>query len=210
MAPKRKVTAAAVASALQRFVAEHGKPPTIEELRAILDVGSTRTVLRYLQELEETGVIERWSGARGIRLARTPAEAGAVVNVPIVGEAPAGPLLHAEENRMGWVRVARSRPTRDQLFFLRVRGDSMNRATVNGRRIEHGDLVLVRQSAVAETGEIVVALIEGQATIKRLKLGPHYAVLRPDSDNPTHAPFVVEGDLAIHGVVVDVLKGERN
>lgn len=207
MAPKRKVTAAAVAAALNKFVAEHGKPPTIEELRAILEVGSTRTVLRYLQELEEEGVIERWSGARGIRLARTPAQAGAVVNVPIVGEAPAGPLLHAEENRMGWVRVARSRPTADQLFFLRVRGDSMNRATVNGRLIENGDLVLVRQTAVAETGAIVVALIEGQATIKRLKLGPHYAVLRPESDNPAHAPFVVEGELAIQGVVVDVLKG---
>ena len=208
MAPKRKVTTSAVAVALNRFVAKHGKPPTIKELRDILGVGSTRTVLRYLQELEETGVIERWSGARGIRLARTPAaEAGAIVNVPIVGEAPAGSLFHAEENRMGWVRVARSRPTVDQLFFLRVRGDSMNRATVNGRLIENGDLVLVRQTAVAETGEIVVALIEGQATIKRLKLGSHYAVLRPESDNPAHAPFVVEGDLAIQGVIVDVLKG---
>lgn len=207
MAPKRKVTAAAVEAALQKFFAARGKPPTIEELRAILEVGSTRTVLRYLQELEETGIIERWSGARGIRLARAPSGTGAIVDVPIVGEAPAGPLLDAEQNRIGLVRIARSRPTSDQLFLLRVRGDSMNRATINDRSIENGDLVLVRQTVVAQTGDIVVALIEGQATIKRLRLGPHYVVLRPESDNPAHAPFVVEGDLAIQGIVIDVLKG---
>ena len=116
-------------------------------------------------------------------------------------------LLDAEENRIGLVRIARSRPTSDRLFLLRVRGDSMNRATVNDRSIENGDLILVRQTAAAQTGDVVVALIEGQATIKRLKLGLHYAVLRPESDNPAHAPFVVEGDLAIQGIVIDVLKG---
>jgi repressor LexA len=167
--------------------------------------------LRYLQQLEETGIIERWSGARGIRLARSPSQlhsgTGVIVDVPIVGEAPAGPLLDAEENCMGLVHIARSRPTSDRLFLLRVRGDSMNQAKINDRPIENGDLVLVRQTAVAQTGDIVVALIEGQATIKRLKLGPHYAVLRPESDNPAHAPFVVDGDFSIQGIVIDVLKG---
>lgn len=207
MPPKRKVSAATVAAALQRFVAAHGNQPTIEELRAELGVGSTRTVLRYLKELEETGIIERWSGARGIRFTQQPQNAGYSTNVPIIGEAPAGPLLLAEENFLGHVRITRDRRPSGQLFLLRVRGDSMNRAIVEGRTIENGDLVLVRQSSVGCSDDIVVALIDGQATIKRLKLGPHYVVLKPESTNPIHSPFVIEGDFAIQGVVIDVLKG---
>ena len=88
---------------------------------------------------------------------------------------------------------------------MRVRGDSMNLATIEGRSIENGDLVLVRQTPSAETGDIIVALIDGQATIKRLKRGPHYLVLRPDSSNAAHKPFVVD-HLDIQGVVIDVIK----
>jgi len=205
MPPKRKVSAATVAEALNKLLVRDGRPPTIEELRHELGVGSTRTVLRYLEELEEAGVIDRWPGARGMRMARQPDAATTFVDVPIAGEAPAGPLLLAEENLQGWVRIGRSRTPAGRLFLLRVRGDSMNLAIVEGRSIENGDLVLVRQTPSAETGEIIVALIDGQATIKRLKRGPHYLVLRPDSSNPAHKPFVVD-HLDIQGVVIDVIK----
>lgn len=205
MPPKRKVSAATVAEAINKLLTRDGRPPTIEELRNELGVGSTRTVLRYLEELDETGVIERWPGARGMRMARQPDAAAAFVDVPIVGEAPAGPLLAAEENLQGWVRIGRSRMPAGRLFLLRVRGDSMNRAAVHDRKIEDGDLVLVRQTPSAETGDIIVALIDGQATIKRLKRGPHYLVLRPDSNNPAHNPFVVD-HLDVQGVVIDVIK----
>lgn len=205
MPPKRKFSAATVAAALSKLVARDGRPPTIEELREELGVGSTRTVLRYLEELEEAGVIERWPGARGMRVARQPDASAVFVDVPIVGEAPAGPLLAAEENLQGWIRLGRSRVPSDRLFLLRVRGDSMNRATVQGRTIENGDLALVRQTSSAESGEIIVALIDGQATIKRLKRGPHYVVLRPDSANTDHKPFIVE-HLEVQGVVIEVIK----
>lgn len=67
MAPQRKVSASTVVAALNKLIAKLDMPPTIEELRAELGVGSTRTALRYLGELEEAGVIERWPGARGLR-----------------------------------------------------------------------------------------------------------------------------------------------
>jgi len=67
MAPHRKVTADAVAKALRKLRAANGNQPTIAELRIEIGVGSTRTVLRYLKELEANGLIERWHGARGIR-----------------------------------------------------------------------------------------------------------------------------------------------
>lgn len=86
----------------------------------------------------------------------------------------------------------------------------MNRASVHGKKIENGDLVLIRQQPDASDGAIVVALIDGQATIKRVRHGSDYVVLSPDSSNKNHRPFVVTDDLQIQGVVIDVLKrGER-
>lgn len=182
-------------------------PPTVDELQKKLGVGSVRTVLRYLDWLEEEGDIERWGGARGIRV-RRGAPSFDTVSVPVVGEAPAGPLMIAEENIEGWVRLPKSsiRPASSKFFFLRVRGDSMNRAVVNGNRIESGDLILVRQQATAEPRDVIVALIDGEATIKRFMRGAGYDYLKPESSNPEHQPIVVDPRFHINGVVVQVLK----
>lgn len=206
MAPHRKISSDAVLRALHRFQVEHGHPPTVEELRKALGVGSTRTALRYLQELQDAGRIDRWSGARGIRLTQPQPEARNTVTVPLVGEAPAGSLMDAEENFQGSVQIARPARENEKLFLLRVRGDSMNCAVVNNRKIEDGDLVLVQQAATAKSSDVVVAMVDGKATIKRLALGPHYAVLKPDSANPRHTPIVVSDDFSIQGIVIDVIK----
>lgn len=206
MAPNRKTSKAAVLRALNQLHVERGHPPTIEELREALGLGSTRTVLRYLQELEDDGEIERWSGARGIRLKRAPQTGGTTEQVPVLGAAPAGALLDAEENLLGHVGLVRPQNEKRRLFLLRVRGDSMNQAKVNGRTIDDGDLVLVAQTSEARSGDIIVALIDGQATIKRLSLGPHYAVLKPESDNPKNTPIIVADALSIQGAVIDVIK----
>lgn len=208
MPRKRKISNEQVLKAVERLVAEHGHPPTIEELRAALKLGSTRTAFRYLQELENEGHIQRWSGARGMKVSRGTSADPRTIRVPIVGEAPAGPMMIAEENWEGWVSLSKSaaRPFRAPVFLLRVRGDSMNRARVRGKTIESGDLVLVRQQAVANDDDIVVALIDGQATIKHFRKGLDYVVLSPDSTNKSHRPFVVTDDFQVQGIVVDVLK----
>lgn len=197
-----------VLEAINRWLVEHGVPPTVDELRRLLRVGSTRTIFRYLDWLEEEGDIERWPGARGLRLRRSPKARVQTQLVPIVGEAPAGPLMLAEENREGWVRLPKEfcRPPSARFFLLRVRGDSMNRASVAGQRIEDGDLVLVRQQATADPNEIIVALIDGEATIKRLIRGQGYYLLKPESSNRNHEPIVVNRDFQVQGVVCYVLK----
>lgn len=211
MPRKPKLENTQVLKAIELAVARYGRPPTIEELRAQLRVGSTRTVLRYLQKLEDAGTIERWPGARGMRVKKRSIGGLRTITIPIVGEAPAGPLIVAEENREGWIHLSSDRvKSGDHVFLLRVRGDSMNRASVHGKKIENGDLVLIRQQPDASDGAIVVALIDGQATIKRVRHGSDYVVLSPDSSNKNHRPFVVTDDLQIQGVVIDVLKrGER-
>jgi repressor LexA len=208
MGRKPLITHDDLLTAIQRWIVERGVPPSVDELRKVLKVGSTRTVLRHLRALEEAGDIERWPGARGIRLRRA-ADGGVDTRpVPIVGQAPAGPLMTAEENIEGYVRLPQTflRPPAAQFFLLRVRGDSMNRAEVDGERIEAGDLVLVRQQPTADPGQIVVAFVDGEATIKELQRAPGYWVLKPRSRNPLHEPIVAGADLRVLGVVQRVLK----
>jgi len=196
-----------VLSAINEACIKRGLPPTIEELRRALGVGSTRTVLRYLRWLEEEGDIERWSGARGLRPLRSDIGTVQTRAVPLVGQAPAGPLVLAEQNIDGWVQVPKKiARSGSEYFLLRVRGSSMNKAKVAGEKIEDGDLVLVRQQATANDGDVVVALIDGEATIKRFARASGYFVLKPDSTSAAHRPIVVDRDFHIQGMVVRVLK----
>ncbi len=127
--------------------------------------------------------------------------------VPVVGHVPAGPLMVADEVHEGWIRLPTFVvPEGATFFLLRVRGDSMNRARVRGDAIENGDLVLVRQQGAAEEGQVVVALIDGEATVKRFDRGEGYYVLKPESTNPEHHPIVLDEDFLVQGVVTRVIK----
>lgn len=208
MTKAKTLTKQDVITAINHWIVEHGVPPTIEELRKALKLGSKRTVLRYLSWLEEEGDIERWSGARGLRLRASTNRGATTRAIPLVGEAPAGSLMIAEENREGWVQLPLQwlSPPSAKHFLLRIKGDSMNQAVVNDEHLENGDLVVVEQRPTANPGEIIVALVDGQATIKRLTKGNGYWILKPESSNKTHSPIVLTEDFQIQGVVTRVLK----
>lgn len=209
MGRKRLVKTDRVLSAIQEWMVRHGVPPTINELRQVLGVSSTRTVHRYLTELEELGLIARWKGARGIRLLRAATGGPDTISVPILGVAPAGAAIWTEENLDGWLHLPKDllRPTNAKFFLLEVRGDSMNQAHVEGGTIESGDLVLVRQDPSPGDRSVVVALVDGEVTIKRLVLGPDYCILKPDSSRTEYHPVLADGELTIQGEVVKVIKG---
>jgi SOS regulatory protein LexA len=208
MARPKLVTKEQVIDALSRWFIRNSVPPTVEELRRLLGVGSTRTVLRYLDALKVEGYIDRWSGARGLRMRKGSTPTLETRLVPIVGEAPAGSLMPAEENILGQVQMPKEflQPPSAKFFLLRVRGDSMDRAKVESQTIEDGDLVLVRQQERADPGKIVVALVDGEATIKKLVKGPGYYVLQPESNNPKNRPIIVAQDFRIQGIVCRVFK----
>jgi repressor LexA len=208
MSRPKLLTKEQVVDALNRWFIRNSVPPTIEELRRLLKVGSTRTVLRYLDVLEDEGYIDRWSGARGLRLRRGQSAGLEPHLVPIVGEAPAGQLMPAEENILGQVQLPKAflKPPTAKFFLLRVRGDSMNRAKIEGQTIEDGDLVLVRQQERADPGKIVVALVDGEATIKKLAKGSGYYVLQPQSTNTKNRPIILTEDFRIQGTVSRVFK----
>jgi repressor LexA len=192
---------------LHDWIVEHGKSPTIQELAKTLKVKSTRTAVRYLQMLEEDGSLER-RGPRGVLLHRVPGHAEDTVSVPLVGTVAAGALSVADQNIEAWIRLPKTmaKPAGGKLFLLRVRGNSMNLATLGRERIEHGDLVLVRQQAAPEAGKVVVATVDGEATLKRYVQGPGYGILRPESTEKHHQQVVVRPGFKIQGVVQAILK----
>lgn len=185
---------------IQRFIDERGIPPTITDLAETL--GLTRsTVQDQITQLVKKGYLNKESGrARGITVAREPISIPRmVIPVPILGEVAAGPPILAQENVVGEVLMDASILHGGSHFALEVRGDSMICAG-----IDNGSLVIVRQQPQAENGDIVIALIDDEATVKRLWMREDRIELR--AENTEYGPIVLSpgSDLRIVGKVVAV------
>lgn len=188
---------------LLQFQAREGVPPTVREMQALGGFRSPRSVAQFLDALEAAGYIDRAAGARNVRILKRPADAAIpdranTVAVPVIGRVAAGQPILAAENIEEYIPVS-TRLARGhwRYFILRVRGDSMDRAGIHD-----GDLVLVRQQDTADPGNHVVALINEDATVKRLRIARDAILLEPMSSNPIHKPIVVDRDFRVQGVVV--------
>jgi repressor LexA len=161
-----------------------GAPPTIREIGRRFRMSSTNSVRDVLNALVRKGYIRRKPlVSRGIELVQD--WASSFVTVPVVGRIAAGLPLTAVENLEGNVAVDSSLVSGGRVFSLRVTGDSMREAG-----IFDGDMVLVRQQPTAERGEIVVAIIGEEATVKRYY--PERNRVRLEPANPTYEPIIVE------------------
>jgi len=170
-------------------------PPTIREIAAHFKFSSTGTVRDYLKALVEKGYLKITANkSRAIELVRD-----ALFQVPILGRVHAGlPSLAAEEIE-GYLDLDNLIFTDDNTFALRVQGDSMINAG-----ILPDDLVLVRRQAMAQTNEVVVALIGEEATVKTLRKNGRNFVLEPA--NPKYDSIPVNEDVSIIGKVVSVVR----
>jgi repressor LexA len=123
------------------------------------------------------------------------------VKIPLVGTAACGAPVFAEENIEAMIPVSTSlaKPPA-KYFLLRTCGDSMNQSGIND-----GDVVLVRRQSQAEAGDRVVALINGEATIKEFWPSDNAIVLKPKSNNKRHEPIILTRDFRIQGIVVTVI-----
>ena len=185
---------------LADYIRREKIPPTNREILKIMGLKSPRSVAQYLSVLEEGGYIQRGKGARNIKIIKSPysdRDSNRTVKVPILGYVPCGAPFLAEENIESAVVVSEkiAKPPY-KYFILRAVGDSMNKSGIND-----GDLVLIRQQTIAHDGDIVVALIDDEATIKRLRLHKDYITLEPNSTNLDHCPIVLERDFRIQGIV---------
>jgi repressor LexA len=163
----------------------HGFPPSHRELMISLGVRSQLGILKHLRALEKKGhLVCRQGSSRGITLANRPPRPAML---PIMGSVRAGRPEEALEDILGYCTTDPTWTRGADCFYLRVTGDSMIEAG-----IRDGDLALVRSQSTAENGEIVVALIEGEATLKRFYREGGQVRLQPA--NAALQPIIVEGD----------------
>ena len=186
---------------LADYIRREKLPPTNREILKMMGLKSPRSIAQYLDVLEEGGYVQRGKGARNIKILKSPYDNSnsiKTIKVPIVGYVPCGAPFLAEETIERFVVISEkiAKPPH-KYFILRAIGNSMDKSGINS-----GDLVLVRQQMMANSGDIVVALIDDDATIKRLRLYKDYVTLEPNSTNLDHYPIVLERELRIQGVVV--------
>jgi repressor LexA len=188
---------------IRDWIDRHGYPPTIREIGAAVGLDSPSSVAHQLKVLEERGMIRRGAGGSRAIDVRHPSSAQPVpieanVAVPVLGAIAAGAPILADEHVEEQLALPLSLVGKGTLFALRVKGDSMVEAAICD-----GDTVVVRQQQVAEDGEIVAAMIDGEATVKVLRRVNGHVELVPR--NPAYD--VIPGDDAtILGKVVSVLR----
>jgi len=192
--------------ALCRFADEKGYPPTVMELSAILGISQASAYDR-INQLVSKGYLRREDcKARGLTVTnRTGEIAMELVPVPIIGAVAAGQPIFAEENFTGEVLVDSQKVRSGRHFALHVSGKSMI-----GAGIDDGDLVIVRQQALAENGDIVVALLNDDATVKRLKILDGLVELIPENENMKPIQVAPEDDIKILGKVVGWTNNNQN
>ncbi len=181
---------------IYRRVKEANLPPTIREIAEEFGFSSTGTVRDYLRALVKKGYIKIEEGkSRAIELVKS-----SLFSLPILGKVQAGLPTLAVEEIEGYLDLDSLVFSDNDTFALRVKGDSMINAG-----ILPDDLVLVRRQTIAQTGEIVVALVGSEeATVKYLRKRPNGYVLDPA--NPRYEPIPVNEDVAIVGKVISVVR----
>ena len=185
-------------SFIQRYRREKGSAPTIREIGQQFEISSTNGVRYYLNLLEKAGYIRRTGGiSRGIGPSTETLPAG----IPILGRVAAGQPILAEENWNGSHALADMFGQTENLFALQVRGDSMIDAG-----ILQGDHVIVQKQENARPGDIVVALIDDEATVKYYR--PHKDRVELVAANAKYAPIVVgeNSGFSILGIVRGVIR----
>ncbi len=202
----------AVLDCIEACIREKGYGPTVREVCQALGLSSPSTVHVHLKALEDKGLIKRDPlKSRSIALTYsidgqaphlTPADFEAtsynIVNVPLVGDVAAGSPILAEENITNTISLPTEIVGDAPSFMLSVRGDSMIEAGIN-----HGDYVVVKEQPVANNGDIVVAIIEDGATVKRFYKERDHIRLQPE--NSSMEPIITT-DCTIAGKVVAVFR----
>jgi repressor LexA len=185
---------------LLKSIRERGFAPSIHEIGKQFKIASTNGVSDHLKALEKKGYIRR-VGKRAIEVLNALGKSvlTATREVPVLGPVPAGKPFLSEENVEG-VLIIPADMSGGKTFALRVKGDSMI-----GAGIMDGDRVIVKQQSTAENGEIVCALINGEATLKRFFKKDGVITLK--AENEKYAPIVLsEGEFRIAGRVVGLLR----
>lgn len=196
MKPKNAETINGILSVIDKYTQEYCTAPTVREIASVLGVDHS-TVTRYMQYMREQGMLD-YSGHRSAVTAGTRQTRAQCSMLPLVGSIACGSPILAEENIEEYIPFPASFLGRGNFFLLRAKGDSMIDAG-----IDDGDLVIIRQQDTAEYDQIVAALVEDEATLKRFR--PQNGVIHLHPENPLYEDIIPESCI-LQGVAVKVLK----
>ena len=186
---------------IKNEILNRGFPPSVREICEAVNLKSTSSVHSHLETLEKNGYIRRDpSKPRAIEIVDDNFNLvrRETVNVPIIGKVAAGQPLLAVENVEGYFPIPSEYMPKNKTFMLVVRGDSMV-----GAGILDGDIIVVKKTPVCRNGDIVVALIDDEATVKRIYKEKGYFRLMPE--NPAYEPIIVE-EVTILGKIAALVR----
>lgn len=193
---------------IRRRINYGGKFPSVRQLMEEMDYKSPRSAALLLKGLEEKGIIEKKGNGRYmLKEFQLPENDGMreyTVKIPLLGNVACGRPIFAAENIEAEIPVS-TKLVRSgyKYFLLRAEGNSMNLAG-----IDNGDLVLIRQQQHAENGDLILALIDDHATIKKYRHNGSHVVLLPQSSEPQHQPIILSEEFRIQGVVEHIIQME--
>ncbi|WP_346848147.1 transcriptional repressor LexA [Clostridium sp. UBA3061] len=164
-----------------------GYPPSVREICEAVNLSSTSTVHGHLTRLEKKGLIRRDpTKPRAIELLQEPHNKKEMINIPIIGKVTAGIPILAQESIEDYLTIPLDFVnSTNELFILKVQGDSMIEAGIHDK-----DLAIIEKTSIASNGDIVVALIENEATIKTFFKEDEHIRLQPE--NSTMEPIIVD------------------
>lgn len=196
-----------VFSFIKEYVAENGESPTIAEMSEYLGI-TPPAVLFHLKNLEKKGMIVRSSKNRGIKLKKELD----FIKIPVIGIANASnPLDIAEQSNMGYLQVDKMIiKNNGNLFAVKINGNSMNMHLLKGSNVPlcHGNYAVVDRKQNYNQGDVVLAVVNGGATIKVYKEIPDGVALVPNSSNRKHHPIYIKNrdQLVVNGKVIMAFK----
>ena len=184
---------------IKKQIKDTGYPPSVIEICAALGFKSTSSAHQYIWRLAEKGYIDKGDlKTRAIKVVGTEP----TISIPVVGKVAAGEPILATENIEDYMSIGESFFSKDSLrndnFILKVQGESMINAGIND-----GDYIIVSKQSTALNGQIVVAMIDGEATVKRFYKEKDYIRLQPENDNMD--PIIAK-DVQIIGKVIGLFR----
>ncbi|MBP7058388.1 transcriptional repressor LexA [Candidatus Gracilibacteria bacterium] len=196
----------AVLKFIEDYQFEHGASPTLREMREYFGVSSDNSILKHLKALEEKGFISKDDTPRGIKLLSSVKERleAPEFKLPLLGMIPAGGPVLTEEYVEKWVNVGEDMVYKlKDSYLLRVTGNSMIDAG-----IYEDDILIVCGSLEPRVGDIVVALVDNQNTVKRyMRDGQGRVYLKPENEN--YENIYPEGELCLQGVVTGLIRNYK-